>query len=122
MNDQQLPRYSRQIMPPQIDVEGQEKRLRSRVLVVGLGGLGSPIALYPTAAGIGELILADFDPVEDLTNLQHQIVHDTLSVARLKVESAAERLRALMPGSPCYRCLFPATNEVAEACSETGVA
>ncbi|NLO81258.1 MAG: molybdopterin-synthase adenylyltransferase MoeB [Xanthomonadaceae bacterium] len=96
MNDEQLLRYSRQIMLPAIDIEGQERLLRSSALIVGMGGLGSPAALYLAAAGVGELVLADFDTVE-LSNLQRQIVHDTASIGQLKVESAAQRLRAINP-------------------------
>lgn len=96
MNDQQLLRYSRQIMLNDIDIDGQEKLLAARVLIVGMGGLGSPVALYLAAAGVGHLLLADFDRV-DVTNLQRQIIHTTDSVDQLKVESASERLRALNP-------------------------
>ncbi|MET0356996.1 MAG: molybdopterin-synthase adenylyltransferase MoeB [Cellvibrio sp.] len=96
MNDQQLLRYSRQIMLDDIDIEGQEKLLAARVLVVGLGGLGSPVAMYLAAAGVGHLILADFDTV-DLSNLQRQIVHTTDRIGQTKVESAAQTLRALNP-------------------------
>lgn len=96
MNDEQLLRYSRQIMLPAIDIEGQERLLNSKALIVGLGGLGSPAALYLAAAGVGELLLADFDEVE-LSNLQRQIAHDTASIGHLKVESAAARLRAINP-------------------------
>lgn len=96
MNDQQLLRYSRQIMLPDVDIEGQEKLLAARVLIVGLGGLGSPVAMYLAAAGVGHLILADFDTV-DLSNLQRQIVHTSASIGQAKVESAAETLRKLNP-------------------------
>ena len=96
MNDDQLLRYSRQIMLPSIGIEGQEKLLNSRVLVFGLGGLGSPVAMYLAAAGIGELVLVDFDRV-DLTNLQRQIIHTTGFVGQLKVDSARHTLRALNP-------------------------
>lgn len=96
MNDQQLLRYSRQIMLPDIDIEGQEKLLAARVLVVGLGGLGSPVAMYLAAAGIGHLILTDFDTV-DLTNLQRQIAHTTARIGQNKVDSAAQALRELNP-------------------------
>lgn len=96
MTDQQLLRYSRQIMLPQFDVEGQEKLLQSSVLIVGVGGLGSPVAMYLAAAGVGKLVLTDPDTV-DLTNLQRQIVHSTDTVDITKVESAAQRLAQLNP-------------------------
>ena len=96
MNDEQLLRYSRHIMLPEIDYEGQERLQRSRVLIAGLGGLGSPVALYLAAAGVGELVLADFDTV-DLSNLQRQIIHDTAAVGDLKIESAARRIAAINP-------------------------
>lgn len=94
MNDEQLLRYSRQIMLPEVDIDGQETLLGSRVLIVGLGGLGSPVALYLAAAGVGHLALADFDSV-DLTNLQRQIAHQQTDVGRLKVESARDSIHAL---------------------------
>lgn len=98
MNDEQLLRYSRHIMLPTIDIEGQQRLLNAKALIVGLGGLGSPAAMYLAAAGVGELILADFDVVE-LSNLQRQIAHDTESLGRPKVESAADRLHAINPDS-----------------------
>ena len=96
LSDQELLRYSRQILLPQIDVDGQLRLKQGRVLIVGLGGLGSPVSLYLAAAGVGELHLADFDTV-DLTNLQRQIVHDSNSVGQSKVDSAMARLSALNP-------------------------
>ncbi len=96
MNDNQLLRYSRQIMLPLVGVEGQQRLIQSRVLVLGLGGLGSPVAMYLAAAGIGRLVLADFDRVE-LSNLQRQIVHATPDIGRLKVDSAQDTLQALNP-------------------------
>ena len=96
MNDDQLLRYSRQIMLPQIDAVGQQKLLDSTALIVGMGGLGSPIAMYLAAAGVGHLILADFDNV-DLTNLQRQIIHGTGDVGKAKVDSAYETLQQLNP-------------------------
>ncbi|WAG78245.1 molybdopterin-synthase adenylyltransferase MoeB [Metapseudomonas furukawaii] len=96
LSDQELLRYSRQILLPQIDVEGQLRLKQGRVLIVGLGGLGSPVALYLGAAGVGELHLADFDSV-DLTNLQRQVIHDSHSVGVLKVDSAMARLSVLNP-------------------------
>lgn len=96
LTDNELLRYSRQILLPQIDVDGQLRLKESRVLIVGLGGLGAPVALYLAAAGVGELHLADFDTV-DLTNLQRQIIHDTDSVGVSKVDSAIARLTAVNP-------------------------
>ena len=96
MNDEQLQRYSRQILLPQIDVEGQQRLLNSRVLIVGMGGLGSPLAMYLAAAGVGHLVVADGDRV-DLSNLQRQIIHRTQDIGRNKTESARDALRALNP-------------------------
>ncbi len=96
MNDEQLLRYSRQIMLPQVDVAGQQRLLDSRVMIVGMGGLGSPVALYLAAAGVGQLVLADFDTV-DLSNLQRQILHGSDDIGRPKVESARESLQVLNP-------------------------
>lgn len=96
MNDDALLRYSRQIMLPDIDIAGQEKLLAAKVLIVGLGGLGSPAALYLAATGVGHLVLVDFDTV-DLSNLQRQIAHGTDDIGRPKVESAREAIHALNP-------------------------
>ncbi len=94
MNDEQLLRYSRQIMLPQVDVAGQQKLLDSTVLIMGMGGLGSPVAMYLATAGVGHLVLADFDRVE-LSNLQRQIIHRQSSIGLLKVESAEKMLQEL---------------------------
>lgn len=96
MNDDQLLRYSRQVMLPQVDIAGQEKLLASRVLIIGLGGLGSPIAMYLAAAGIGHLVLVDNDVVE-LSNLQRQIIHSTDDIGIEKVDSAKATLQKLNP-------------------------
>lgn len=96
MDDSQLLRYSRQILLPQVEFAGQQRLAESTVLIIGLGGLGSPVAMYLAASGVGRLILADFDRV-DLSNLQRQIVHDTAHIGRLKVDSACTRLLALNP-------------------------
>ncbi len=97
MNDADLLRYSRQIMLAQIDIEGQERLLAGRILVVGAGGLGSPVALYLAAAGVGRLTLADADVVE-LSNLQRQIAHGEGDLGRNKAQSARESALALNPG------------------------
>ncbi len=97
MNDEQLLRYSRHLMLNGFDVAGQEALLAARVLIVGLGGLGSPAAMYLAAAGVGNLVLADNDVVE-LSNLQRQIAHKTASIGRNKVESARQTLLELNPG------------------------
>ena len=190
MNDEQLLRYSRQIMLPQIDVEGQQKLFDAHVLIIGIGGLGSPAAIYLTAAGIGTLTLVDFDRVE-LTNLQRQIVHHQADIEQYKVASAKRNLLRINPtikihtvdsrpdhdslselvkqadvvidasdnyetrfavnstcvthriplvsgaairfegqisvfdkrsnSSPCYNCLYPASGDEEETCSENGI-
>ena len=96
MNDDQLLRYSRHILLPEIGIEGQEKLRAARALVIGAGGLGSPIALYLAAAGVGTLTLCDDDKV-DLTNLQRQIVHRTDAIGRSKVASARDTLAGVNP-------------------------
>jgi len=94
MNDEQLLRYSRHILLPDFDIDGQERLLAAKVLIVGLGGLGCPVALYLAGAGVGELWLADFDAV-DRSNLQRQIAHGEHNIGQLKTASAAEKIRAL---------------------------
>ena len=96
MNDAQRQRYSRQLRLPSFGDAGQEQLLAARVLVVGVGGLGSAAAMYLAAAGVGHLVLADYDQV-DLSNLQRQIAHRTADIGRLKVESARDTLLALNP-------------------------
>ncbi len=96
MNDAQLLRYSRHILLPQIGVEGQERLLSAKVLVVGAGGLGSPASLYLAAAGVGTIILADGDTV-DLTNLQRQILHKSHGIGRPKAESGRDALAEINP-------------------------
>lgn len=94
MNDEQLLRYSRHILLDEIGVEGQQTLLQSHALIIGAGGLGSPVALYLASAGIGRLTLVDHDTV-DLTNLQRQIVHSTARIGLPKVESARQGLAAI---------------------------
>ena len=96
MNDQELLRYSKQIMLPQIDIEGQQKINDSTILIIGMGGLGSPTALYLAATGVGHIVIADFDQVE-LSNLQRQIIHSTSDIGDDKVNSAKTKLLELNP-------------------------
>jgi molybdopterin-synthase adenylyltransferase len=96
MNDDQLLRYSRHILLTEFGVEGQQRLLASHALVIGAGGLGSPVALYLASAGVGRITLCDADTV-DLTNLQRQIIHRTASVGSPKVESARGTMLALNP-------------------------
>jgi adenylyltransferase/sulfurtransferase len=94
LSDEQLLRYSRTILLPEVDIAGQCAWQAARVLIVGLGGLGGPAAAYLAAAGVGELVLVDDDRV-DLSNLQRQIIHAEAALGRAKVHSAAATLRAL---------------------------
>ena len=94
LSDEELLRYSRQIMLPELDIAGQEALRNANVLIAGVGGLGSPVALYLAAAGVGQLILADHDRV-DLSNLQRQIAHGTGDIDRPKAQSAAESIAEL---------------------------
>lgn len=96
MNDNQLLRYSRHILLPQIGYEGQDKLVNSHALIVGAGGLGAPVALYMAAGGVGRLTICDYDNV-DLTNLQRQIIHTTQSVGLNKAVSAQQTLHAINP-------------------------
>jgi len=96
MNDNQLLRYSRHILLPQVEYAGQEKLTKSHALIVGAGGLGSPVALYLAASGVGTLTICDFDEV-DLTNLQRQIIHTTQSVGTNKAVSAQQTLSEINP-------------------------
>jgi adenylyltransferase/sulfurtransferase len=96
LRDDQIERYSRQILLPDVGGKGQEKLLNARVLIIGAGGLGSPAALYLASAGIGTLGIVDSDKVE-LNNLQRQIVHSVNTIGKPKVESAKDRLNAINP-------------------------
>lgn len=96
MDDGQLLRYSRHIMLSEFDIDGQQRLMDSRVLLVGLGGLGCPVAMYLAASGVGELVLADNDEVE-LSNLQRQIAHTTLDIGQAKVVSAKQSVLTLNP-------------------------
>jgi len=96
LTDEQLERYSRHILLPQINVEGQQRLLNAHILVIGLGGLGSPAAMYLAASGVGQLTLCDYDRVE-LSNLQRQIIHRSSDLGKTKVKSAQTTLLALNP-------------------------
>jgi adenylyltransferase/sulfurtransferase len=96
LTGEELNRYSRQIMIPQIGEKGQEKLKRAKVFIAGVGGLGSPVSIYLTAAGVGHLRMVDHDRV-DLTNLNRQVVHWSGDVGKRKVESAQEKLNKLNP-------------------------
>jgi molybdopterin/thiamine biosynthesis adenylyltransferase len=107
MNDKELLHYSRQILLPEIGIEGQQRLLNAKVLIIGLGGLGSPAAMYLAAAGVGHLYISDFDKVE-LSNLQRQIIHDNNDIGKYKVDSAHKSLLALNPSikvTPIYKRL-----------------
>jgi sulfur-carrier protein adenylyltransferase/sulfurtransferase len=94
--DEQIERYSRHIILPEVGGEGQSRLLESKVLLVGAGGLGSPAAFYLAAAGVGNMGIIDFDTV-DLSNLQRQIIHNTERIGMLKTESAKKTIAALNP-------------------------
>ncbi|RTZ67284.1 MAG: molybdopterin-synthase adenylyltransferase MoeB [Aquificaceae bacterium] len=96
MDDTQLLRYSRQILLPDVDINGQQTLLNSKVLIIGMGGLGSPVALYLASAGVGTLSICDFDHVE-LSNLQRQIIHNNNSIGLSKVDSAERAIQAINP-------------------------
>ncbi len=100
MNDEQLLRYSRHILLEEIGIQGQQRLLESHVLIIGVGGLGSPAALYLAASGVGRLTLCDHDTV-DFSNLQRQIIHRTGMVGQPKVVSARAALREINPGVEC---------------------
>jgi adenylyltransferase/sulfurtransferase len=96
LTNEEISRYSRHLLLPQIGLDGQEKLKAAKVLIVGTGGLGAPLALYLAAAGVGTLGIVDFDVVEE-SNLQRQIIHSTRDIDRPKVASAADRIKSLNP-------------------------
>jgi len=125
MDDDLLLRYSRQILLPEIDINGQSLLAESTVVIIGIGGLGSPISMYLAAAGVGKLVLVDHDVVE-LSNLQRQIVHSTPDLGKNKVVSAKDRLLALNPNvkvkiipkmleTADFNKLFPSVDAVVDA-------
>ncbi|MEE9174289.1 MAG: ThiF family adenylyltransferase, partial [Thermoplasmata archaeon] len=97
LTQEEIKRYSRHLILPEVGLEGQERLRRSSALIVGVGGLGAPLGMYLTAAGVGRLGLVDFDVVEE-SNLQRQVLFDTKDLARPKLEAAQERLEGLNPG------------------------
>lgn len=110
LNDAQRQRYARHLVLPEIGEEGQVRLLQSKVLVVGAGGLGSPVAFYLASAGVGTIGIMDSDKV-DLSNLQRQILHTTASLGQLKTSSAQERIGALDPGIAIEPYPFRLTDE-----------
>src|SRR6195256_5456549 len=96
LSNDEILRYSRHLIMPEVGMEGQQKLKAAKVLCVGTGGLGSPLAFYLAAAGVGTLGLVDFDVV-DSSNLQRQIIHSTKDIGRPKLDSAEEKLKALNP-------------------------
>src|SRR5262245_47390945 len=96
LSPQEVQRYSRHLIMPEVGVEGQKRLKASSVLLIGAGGLGSPLGLYLAAAGVGRIGLVDFDVV-DFSNLQRQVLHGTSDVGRPKLQSARDKLRAINP-------------------------
>ena len=96
LTDEQIERYSRHIILKEIGVKGQKKLLASKVLIIGAGGLGAPVAMYLAAAGVGTIGIVDADDV-DLSNLQRQIIQGTSDVGKAKVKSAKETMEAMNP-------------------------
>lgn len=111
LNNDEVARYSRHLIMPEVTLAGQKRIKASKVLCIGTGGLGSPIALYLAAAGVGTIGLVDFDVV-DYSNLQRQVLHGTKDVGRKKLNSAKDRIRDLNPNVKInlYDCLFQASN------------
>jgi adenylyltransferase/sulfurtransferase len=102
LSNDEILRYSRHLIIPEVGIEGQQKLKAAKVLLVGTGGLGAPLALYLAAAGVGKIGLVDFDTV-DFTNLQRQVIHFTADVGRKKLDSAAEKMKALNPNVEIVR-------------------
>jgi adenylyltransferase/sulfurtransferase len=96
LSNEEILRYSRHLIIPEVGMEGQQKLKAAKVLLIGAGGLGAPLSLYLTAAGVGRIGIVDFDVV-DSTNLQRQVIHSTADVGRKKIDSAAEKMRAINP-------------------------
>jgi molybdopterin/thiamine biosynthesis adenylyltransferase len=118
VNDHQLLRYSRHILLPQIGYEGQAKLVYSHALIIGAGGLGSPVALYLAAGGVGKLTICDYDAV-DLTNLQRQIIHTSQSIGINKAKSAQLTLQAINPEVMVNTICSKSSEEVFEQLATT---
>src|SRR5580692_8839798 len=96
LSNEEILRYSRHLIIPEVGIDGQRKLKAAKVLLIGAGGLGAPLGLYLSAAGVGRIGLVDFDVV-DFTNLQRQVIHSTADVGRNKIDSAAEKMTAINP-------------------------
>ncbi|MDR2134911.1 MAG: ThiF family adenylyltransferase, partial [Treponema sp.] len=96
LSNEEISRYSRHLLLPEIGIEGQKRLKAAKVLLVGTGGLGAPLSLYLAAAGVGTLGIVDFDFVEE-SNLQRQVIHSTRDVGRPKVASARDRIKGINP-------------------------
>src|SRR5664279_5037002 len=110
LSKEEILRYSRHLIIPEVGIEGQQKLKAAKVLLVGTGGLGAPLALYLAAAGVGKIGLVDFDIV-DFTNLQRQVIHFTSDVGRKKLDSAAEKMQAINPHIEIVRHEVALTSE-----------
>ena len=110
LSKEEILRYSRHLIIPEVGIEGQQKLKAAKVLLVGTGGLGAPLGLYLAAAGVGKIGLVDFDTV-DFTNLQRQVIHFTSDVGRKKLDSAAEKMQALNPHVEIVRHEVALTSE-----------
>ncbi len=110
LTNEEILRYSRHLIMPEVGMEGQEKLKKSSVLLIGAGGLGSPLGLYLSAAGVGRLGLVDFDVV-DVSNLHRQVIHDTKNVGKSKVESAKERIAQINPNVVVETYVTPITRD-----------
>src|SRR5437016_1630617 len=110
LSNDEIQRYSRHLIIPEVGIEGQQKLKAAKVLLVGAGGLGAPLGLYLSAAGIGRIGLVDFDVV-DFTNLQRQVIHSTKDVGRNKIDSAAEKMLAINPNLQIARHEVALTSE-----------
>src|SRR5437762_14364474 len=113
LSKDEILRYSRHLIMPEVGMEGQQKLKAASVLCIGTGGLGSPLALYLAAAGVGTIGLVDFDVV-DFTNLQRQIIHTTADVGRPKLDSATEKIEAINPfvNVRSFNTLLNSSNEL----------